>query len=46
MTFTYKIKTGNGHEVVVLAPANIDPTTFLSETVEIINIETVGVSNV
>ena len=46
MTFTYKIKTGSGHEVVVLAPANIDPTTFLSETVEIINIETVSVSNV
>jgi hypothetical protein len=46
MTFTYKIKTGSGHEVFVLAPANIDPTTFLSETVEIINVETVGVSNV
>ena len=46
MTFTYKIKTGNGHEVVVLAPANIDPTIFLSDKVEIINIETVGVSNV
>ena len=44
MTFTYKIKTGNGHEVVVLAPANVDPTIFLSETVEILNVETVGVS--
>ncbi len=44
MTFTHKIKTGSGHEVVVLAPANIDPTIFLSETVEILNVETVGVS--
>ena len=46
MTFTYKIKTGNGNEVFVLASANVDPTTLLPETVKIINIETVGVSNV
>ena len=46
MTFTYKIKTGNGPEVVVLAPANIDPTIFISDEIEIVNIETVGVSNV
>ena len=44
MTFTYKIKTGNGHEFVVLAPSNIDPTIFISDEIEIINIETVGVS--
>lgn len=44
MTFTYKIKTGNGHEVVVLAPANIDPTIFISDGIEILNVETVGVS--
>ena len=46
MTFTYKIKTGNGHVISVLAPSNIDPSTFVSDKIEIINIETVGVSNV
>ena len=46
MTFTYKIKTGDGHVISVLAPANIDPSTFVSDKIEIINIETVGVSNV
>jgi hypothetical protein len=42
MTFTYKIKTVDGHVLEVLAPANIDPTTFIS--VEVLDVETVGVS--